>query len=443
MSGPITAGYFIVHGILMLSMRALREARDMKCEYSDMLEQLRLREQALQESRQGQRAARLERLSALRLQTERQLARLQRLRSVAQSMVAEEPELAKYLDQMVAPASDTEDSGALETILSGLNAMLADLEAALHRSGGRFSDQVRASINSVGRAESIDDVLAAYALRRQYQPGLNPAETERFRETARRVLARFESVPGAPLPPALEDLARDIVLAPSVERAEALVSELRLAVQRERKVQAARRAEADEARAMLDALADEAPSPLLRALERVGAGIERLDPALRDSASHVLAHMAEDRQRREEEAAAQVLQQSLRDLGYVVDDIEATLFVEGGAIHFQRKGWENYFVRMRVDPSDKEVNFNVVRARGDEETAERRRLDALAEDRWCTEFPRLLETLAARGLQLDVSRRLGAGEIPVQVVDVAALPRAVADDLSAPGRAPPRTRELP
>ena len=108
-----------------------------------------------------------------------------------------------------------------------------------------------------------------------------------------------------------------------------------------------------------------------------------------------------------------MLQESLRDLGYEVDDIEATLFVDGGTVHFRRPGWENYFVRLRVDPRERTVNFNVVRARGDEENAERRRLDALAEDRWCAEFPRLMQTLAARGLRTrrdaPARRRRGAG----------------------------------
>ena len=138
--------------------------------------------------------------------------------------------------------------------------------------------------------------------------------------------------------------------------------------------------------------------------------------------------------RLEKEAAA-ILEQSLRDLGYEVEDIEATLFVDGGTVHFHRPGWENYFVRLRVDPLEHTVNFNVVRARGDEETAERRRLDALAEDRWCAEFPRLMQTLAARGLQLDVTRRLSAGEVPVQVVDRAYLP-ATSEDATVKSRPP-------
>ena len=168
----------------------------------------------------------------------------------------------------------------------------------------------------------------------------------------------------------------------------------------------------------------------------MAAGTARLDAGLRRTAEDVQNDAAAERDRRNESAAAYVLQESLRDLGYDVEDIEATLFADGGTVHFRRAGWENYFVRMRVAPLEKTVNFNVVRARGDEETDERRRQDALAEDRWCTEFPRLLDTLASRGLALDVTRRLDAGAVPVQVVEGASLPAIASEE-------PQRTQQAP
>jgi hypothetical protein len=100
-------------------------------------------------------------------------------------------------------------------------------------------------------------------------------------------------------------------------------------------------------------------------------------------------------------------------------------------------------VRLRVDPAGRSINFNVVRASGDEENAERRRQDALAEDRWCAEFPKLLQTLAARGLDLDVTRRLEAGAVPVQVVDTASLPAIAKEDDTARPRQAPQARKLP
>ena len=147
--------------------------------------------------------------------------------------------------------------------------------------------------------------------------------------------------------------------------------------------------------------------------------------------------MTETNESPRDELEDRLLEQSLRDLGYEVEGVANTLFVDGGVVHFQRQGWENYFVRLRLDPREQTLNFNVVRPRSDEDNAERRRLDTLAEDRWCSEFPRLMKTLEARGLLLKVTRQLGAGELPVQAVDPATLPQARSEEeRSRTGAAP-------
>ena len=414
----------------------------MKQEYGQVLAQLRDRELAMAQARQGQRAARLDRIAAVRQEEARQTARFERLRSLAQSLAAQMPDLAQKVPASLPATPTGDDDATWSAHLRTLDAAVRELETLLGQAGGAFRDQVRATLVAASAAPTIDDVLAAYVLQRQLKPGLAAAQAERFRETAARVLSRLETGAAA-LPQELEALAKAIVLAPTIERAEALASELRLAVQRQSEAQHAQRAEAEEARQLLEELQEAAPVPLLRALEHVAAGVERMDAALRGAAQQTLDSAAADREQSEHEAAALVLQESLRDLGYEVEDIEATLFVDGGAAHFRRAGWENYFVRLRVNPREHTVNFNVVRARGDEETAERRRLDALAEDRWCAEFPRLLQTLAARGLDLDVTRRLEAGEVPVQVVDRAGLPAIAADDETARPRQAPRARDKP
>lgn len=128
-----------------------------------------------------------------------------------------------------------------------------------------------------------------------------------------------------------------------------------------------------------------------------------------------------------QEASALVLQQSLKDLGYQVEEVSSTLFVEGGVVHFRRQGWDNHMVRMRVDAKTGTTNFNVVRA-VEADNNERSVLDHLAEDRWCAEFPALLQALDARGLHLNVTRRLEAGELPVQLVQKDKLPKFAAEE---------------
>ncbi|MCC6869691.1 MAG: hypothetical protein IT522_12795 [Burkholderiales bacterium] len=438
MSGPITAGFVLTEALLSLSVRAIEEARAMGREYHAVLAQLAEREATLAAAREGQRAARIERLAAMRHEVERQQARVSRLRALA----GEVPGLATALPAEPAVVTAEADAAALTVHLHELETAAVALEAALAGAGAAYALQLRGVLASSAKTPSVDDVLAAHVMQRQLRANLAPADAERLRATAARVLARFELAEGATLPPALEALAREIVLAPSLERAEALATELRRVVQQERDAQEARAADAATAAKLLAALPADAPEPLLRALEAVAAATARLDAGLRTAAEDVLDEAAVDAARSAETAAATVLQESLRDLGYEVDDIEATLFADGGSVHFRRAGWDNYFVRLRVAPAERTVNFNVVRARGDEENAERRRLDALAEDRWCAEFPRLMTTLAARGLALDVTRRLDAGAVPVQVVDAASLPAIAAPEATRTQPAP-QARKLP
>ncbi len=130
-----------------------------------------------------------------------------------------------------------------------------------------------------------------------------------------------------------------------------------------------------------------------------------------------------------QEASALILLQSLKDLGYQVEEVSSTLFVEGGVVHFRRQGWDNYMVKMRVDAKTGTTNFNVIRA-VEEANNERSVLDHLAEDRWCSEFPALLQALDVRGIHLNVTRRLEAGELPVQLVQKAKLPKFEEEEIA-------------
>lgn len=146
--------------------------------------------------------------------------------------------------------------------------------------------------------------------------------------------------------------------------------------------------------------------------------------------------LAEETQRRQvQEASAVIVGQSLKDLGYQVEEIAETLFVEGGIVHFRRQGWGNYMVRMRIDPKTSTANFNVIRAVAEGEN-ERSVLDHLAEDRWCAEFPALMKALEARGISLNVTRRLAAGELPVQLVDAGKLPTFADEEAHLPNTQP-------
>ncbi|MEO8136435.1 MAG: hypothetical protein ABI831_20975 [Betaproteobacteria bacterium] len=174
-------------------------------------------------------------------------------------------------------------------------------------------------------------------------------------------------------------------------------------------------------------------------LERTLPG-ERAELLAMELRSQIQAHVDAAQQRLLQEATGTIIRQSLKDLGYEVEPVADTLFVEGGVMHFRRPDWGNHMVRMRVDAAARTTNFNVVRAVAPGEN-EQSVLDHIAEDRWCAEFPALLKALEARGVRLDVTRRLAAGALPVQLVERDKLPR-FADDEALTPVSKPRARSL-
>lgn len=178
---------------------------------------------------------------------------------------------------------------------------------------------------------------------------------------------------------------------------------------------------------------------LARELDETAPG-QRAELLASELRRRIQAYIEDTQRRLVEEATATIVQQSLEDLGYQVEEITDTLFVEGGVAHFRRRDWGDYMVRMRVDARGAGANFNVVRA-VDADNREASVADHLAEDRWCAEFPALVTALEARGVRLGVTRRLAAGELPVQQVERGKLPKFAAEESGAPAAAR-RSRRL-
>ncbi|WP_018610702.1 hypothetical protein [Uliginosibacterium gangwonense] len=167
---------------------------------------------------------------------------------------------------------------------------------------------------------------------------------------------------------------------------------------------------------------------------------ERADLLATELRLRIAQHLEAVQKREYDEAAAIVIEQSLKDLGYEVEEVAHTLYVEGGMVHFQRPGWGNYMVRMRLDFKRHSANFNVIRA-VDEGDNERSVRDHLAEDRWCSEFPALMQALEAKGVLLNVTRRVEPGDLPVQLVERSKLPHFAGDEEQTPAQAL-RAREM-
>jgi hypothetical protein len=378
MSGP-TAATFGLDAGLLVAYEAMRAAAAIAEGYAaEEAHQTELRDQRATE-RQQRRAATLAARHALDEEVAREEARLRRL-------VATRQALARQLGVDV-PVESPRAVRPVEAAGSALLAYLETLRSETETLAGmvsalssRLASLPAADLAAiVATAPSITEQLTAFAAHARLARQVPPAVSAARRADVERILARAALAETAALPEEIEALVAELMGTLSDQRAAALATELRLRIARHN--------------------------------EAVTA-----------------------------EAAARVLEESLRDLGYEVDGIGETLFVEGGLVHFQKTGWNDYFVRLRVDATRGNLNFNVVRAGQTGE--DRRHEDMLAEDRWCAEFPRLRETLAARGIEVAVTRMLGAGQVPVQVVDAGSLPRR-ADHEQEPGRptTAPRTMQ--
>jgi hypothetical protein len=366
MSGPIAATFGLDAGLAIAAAAAIRAAMVIADGYAAEDERQADISDGRESERQQRRAASLAGRQALADGIAREESRLRRLVSTRDLLAMRLGETATAPAALPArpEATDTPALLAFLEAVRTLNDSLADELAGL---SARSAEAVPAADLSalVAAAPTVAQQLAAFEAQLHLSRRVSAAVAAERRAQVERILARAAIAEGAGLPEDLELLAAELMGTLSAERAETLASELRLRVARYNEAATA-------------------------------------------------------------EAAALVLEQSLKDLGYAVDGIGETLFVEGGVAHFQKAGWNDYFVRLRVDAGRGSLNFNVVRAGTAGE--DRRHEDLLAEERWCAEFPRLQATLAARGIAVDVTRMLGAGEVPVQVVPAASLPEQAGED---------------
>lgn len=350
MSSPMTADLQIDPGVVLVAS-AIRAAQAVAAAYAAAAE-LRARHEQDQATRDAvQREARQNGQAQLDAALQAAEERLQRLTQLATQM-GQGDCVAKARPQCPAES----DPASVAAYIRGLEALAEDLQRVL----------LTHAAQRCAAEPDLQDVLVEYLAL--------PAQQVATQASA-RFLMRIAHL-GA-VPPDIATLAKELDATPPGERAELLMTELRLRIQ--------------------------------RTLEA-------------------------EQQRQQQEAAALIIEQSLKDLGYDVEEVAHTLYVEGGMVHFQRSDWGDYMVRMRLDFKRGNINFNVIRA-VDEGHNERSVRDHLAEDRWCTEFPALMKALEAQGVHLNVTRRVEPGELPVQLVERHKLPKFVREEEQAQTKA--------
>ena len=427
MSGPATATVIISSnlasmgaaaalgavavGAVALGVAAVEATRIARENFDAALAEIQLRAAEREAQRQARLEAQQAQLGVLHAEVARLEGRLTRLAGLV-----EEIELPAF--EARREALRGADAVAWSVYAQELATRTAAAETLLAASAGQ---KVQEALATISHVPNLNELLQLYLAQRQALR--READLNAWQVTVTRILSRLDLPSDAPVPPHLETLARAVILAETPARAELLGNELRLAVQRHRAEEHTRNKDAKDAIAWLQ-LFPEAylPAPLNALLQEVAAGLSRLDAESRAALEAQEAQFQIALKTEQDRAAAIVLERSLQDLGYQVEAIDETLFSEGGVIHFQRPGWEGYYVRLRANTQEKTFNFNVVRANTVEENSIRQQQDFMAEERWCAEFPKLMETLAARGITLNVTRRLPAGELPVQAVPPERLP---------------------
>ena len=167
---------------------------------------------------------------------------------------------------------------------------------------------------------------------------------------------------------------------------------------------------------------------LTEQLALVVIGAANLTQELRIQAQHAIDDLQQRRPNKKstqdkQQEIASIVQDALSDLGYQVEAISHTLFVEGGNMYFRQPDWnENYYVRLRVRPSHQQINFNVVRIGNKEQPIDdlQTKHDKEMQQAWCGDslhgYQRLRRVLKDRGLELNTVREISAEELPVQVI---------------------------
>ena len=407
MSGPKTAQYDIVDDLLADALARMENEREAS----------RRAEAQRREYERRLRQAERERLAAAQAaadDAERRLARIERIAGAAA--------------RVQRPAAPAHNVDALEAYAGELSAAASRLQTSLRDSLAQVAQRASAeALELLARPKTAAELLDAFVAQAQAaRPQVAVDGPEQRRERALRILGRLSNETANSIPPDMEALMADMIGASSAVRAKALELELRLRVQRYNEEHTRRQRDLEEARALLESLPDAGATDAARQdLELVLAGLSALTDALRHRVREAIATYQAELAEERRQGASRVLADTLKDLGYATDGIENTLFVEGGVAHFNKAEWGDYYVRLRVDPREHTVNFNMVREREGGEAGERRAADQAAENSWCDGVPQLLKTLEARGLPMKLQRHLAAGAMPVQVVESGAIPNAL------------------
>lgn len=315
-----------------------------------------------------------------------------------------------------------DDADKLEGFAERLENELKRAEASLVKAGEQAhanreftAATKKAADMSGGEATTAAEAMRLFVESKASRPA-GVSLTDR-REEIDRILGRLGSENWRAASPRLESLVMEALSTGAESRFSALTTEIRLQVQEASERDRRRAEDAAKAKSILDRLDIEIPvgeDPLKQRLELVKAGAIAFSPEIESAAVSALSRASEAEQAALHASATEIVSDTLADLGYEVAPVGDTLFAKGGKVYFRKAGWQNYCVRLTVRPDESRMNFNVVRFDGESQAT--READIEAENAWCSGYDKLVETLAARGLETQLTRHLPVGAVPVQTV---------------------------
>lgn len=366
------------------------------------------------------------RLSELNWQANQVYAGLQELAAQVRQGQAESPTLVKIsLDVDMPPAADSESE--LSTYVARVSAQLLSAQAQWRQARARI-DSAKATRPPVtatpGAPRTVNEVFgSALPASANATPGV-PARDAlvEIREVGLTALRRFLDEQRVALPSNVDAAYRALASAASEAEASKALMGLSREIHQTIDVLTREREDARQLTATLPRTEDDSMQEVRAKLQAVAAGKGRLGPELRASVMEIVRAEAESEQASRQQAA-DIVQNALENLGYLVEPIHKTLFVDGGAVHFRSSHSQpGYYVRMKVERGRDCMDFDLVRDR----RAPSASSDAEEElvNAWCNRLPELQRLLRAAGFNPRLVRDVPLANQAIEEVKSETLNRA-------------------
>jgi hypothetical protein len=240
---------------------------------------------------------------------------------------------------------------------------------------------------------------------------------QKLQETVLRILARTPGDISLNERQKLESLASSILESKNSSEQDAYETELRykvqLAIERSKKLNE----DASIAAELLTQLRGYNSTEiqaLIEELQRVERKEQPLSSTIKErvSAAHRRTKAESDRLYVENS-----ISETLKELGYEVEEEFSTLFMSGSTVRLQKPDWDEYFVQFIFSQEENQINYNVVRLDDSNPSTENRQIrDSEMESLWCSDFKELNHILENRGIENRLIRQENIGSIPVAVI---------------------------